>query len=92
MVTPTFAADEATLVRMVCLDDDNQADKQAKEAFKSAVIDRLFALNAERAKEEALMGLGKVKKGAAAEKPLKAKGSVRPTRPPAAKRGKEKRA
>jgi hypothetical protein len=56
------------------------ADRQAQEAFKSAVIDRLFALNAERASEESLLGLGKVKQVAKAA--AKTKGTVRATRPP----------
>ena len=34
------------------------ADKKAVEAFEDEVIDRLFALNAERAREEELLGLG----------------------------------
>lgn len=43
----------------------SDADKQAHETFKNAVIDRLFALNAERAAEEERLGLGKVVKGKA---------------------------
>lgn len=35
----------------------NDADKKAVEVFQDDAIDRLFALNAERAKEEELLGL-----------------------------------
>ncbi|MEI8257327.1 MAG: hypothetical protein WCJ30_16760, partial [Deltaproteobacteria bacterium] len=35
-----------------------EADKKALEAFENEVIDRLFALNAKRAEEEKLRGLG----------------------------------
>ena len=45
------------------------AEEQALSAFEDDVIDRLFALNAERAKEEALLGLssaGPAKKAAKA--------------------------
>jgi hypothetical protein len=47
----------------------NDAEKKQVEAFNDEVIDRLFALNAERAKEEELLGLSSKKGGASAEKP-----------------------
>jgi hypothetical protein len=43
-----------------------EAEQKQLAAFEDEVIDRLFALNAERAKEEALLGLS-TKKGAAPE-------------------------
>ncbi len=39
------------------------ADQRALDKFKSKVIDRLYDLNAQRAKEEELAGLGSTKKG-----------------------------
>jgi len=45
----------------------NDADKLAIEAFGDAVIDRLFVLNAKRAKEEAVLGLGAAGKGGGAK-------------------------
>jgi hypothetical protein len=48
-----------------------EADKVAVAAFDAAVIDRLFALNAERAAAEALAGKGtKLPKQNAAKKPV----------------------
>jgi hypothetical protein len=38
------------------------ADKDAVQAFEDEVIDRLYVLNAERAREEAQLGLGAKKK------------------------------
>jgi hypothetical protein len=43
----------------------NDQDRAAQEAFKREVIERLFVLNAQRAEEEARLGLGKPKKGTA---------------------------
>jgi hypothetical protein len=50
----------------------NDAEKKQLEAFEDEVIDRLFALNAERAKEEELLGLS-TKKGAPAKKAAETK-------------------
>ncbi|MCA9700011.1 MAG: hypothetical protein KC431_20975, partial [Myxococcales bacterium] len=36
-----------------------QAERDAHKAFEDEVIDRLYVLNAERAREEARQGLGK---------------------------------
>ncbi len=59
----------------------NDADKEALETFERAVIDRLFALNAARAEEERIKGLGAPTKGkpaatkalASEKKPARAK-------------------
>jgi hypothetical protein len=56
----------------------NDRDKAALETFKREVIDRLFALNAERAQEEARLGLGKPTKGSAKKKALRATPPERP--------------
>jgi hypothetical protein len=40
------------------------SEQKALQTFGDAVIDRLFVLNAERAKEEERLGAGKVKKEA----------------------------
>ncbi len=47
----------------------NDADKKKLEAFEDGVIDRLFVLNAKRAEEEKLAGLGPKQKGAKAKEP-----------------------
>jgi hypothetical protein len=47
------------------LDDEGRAQVKA---FEDEVIDRLYALNAERAREEARLGLGKKAKGASGKK------------------------
>ena len=39
-----------------------EADKRALEGFESEVIERLFALNAKRAEEERVKGIGKSEK------------------------------
>ena len=60
------------------VDPSTDDERRAKEAFEDEVIDRLFALNAERAAEERALGLtsknGKRKKTA---KPRKKKGSTK---------------
>ena len=53
------------------------AEQAALEAFNDEVIDRLFALNAERAEEERLAGLGGGKKGKQAVRGKKGGGTVR---------------
>jgi hypothetical protein len=58
----------------------NDEEKKKLEAFEDGVIDRLFALNAKRAKDEERQGLGKgggKKKATTASKP-RAKKKVRP--------------
>ena len=47
------------------------ADKAALAAFEDEVIDRLYVLNAERAREEARLGLGKKGKKKAGKKAKK---------------------
>jgi hypothetical protein len=54
-----------------CPLDDEQ--KARVKAFEDEVIDRLYALNAERAREEARLGLGKKAKGAKAKGAKKGK-------------------
>lgn len=56
-----------------CLATD--ADRRAMEVFEAAVIDRLFALNAERAKAERLAGMGDAKKAKGKKKGEPGKGS-----------------
>jgi hypothetical protein len=52
-----------------CLATDE--DRRAMEGFEAVVIDRLFALNAERAKAERLAGMGDAKKAKGAKKAKK---------------------
>lgn len=61
------------------------ADRAALQAFEDEIIDRLFVLNAERAKKEAALGRGKAPKATAAAAPRKPKGDA----PAAAKRAKK---
>lgn len=67
----------------------NDGDKKKLEKFEDAVIDRLFALNAKRAEEEKVKGLGPSagKKGAA-KKSAGTPGGSSPTRKPRAKKKK----
>ena len=64
----------------------NDDDKKKLERFEDAVIDRLFALNAKRAEEEKLLGLGTAKPKKTAAKP-KAK-AARPEKKPRARKKK----
>ncbi|MFO0558011.1 MAG: DNA methyltransferase [Polyangiales bacterium] len=53
-----------------------EADKRAVEAFESEVIERLFGLNARRAEEERVKGVGKSGKGAKSAKSAKGDGAA----------------
>lgn len=56
-----------------------EAEKQAYSAFEDAVIDRLFALNAERAEQERLTGASASPAGKAARKPARRAAATAPT-------------
>lgn len=62
-------------------------EKKRVEAFGDGVVDRLFVLNAKRAEEERVKGLGSAKGGAAAKKTAKKAAGAGGPKKPRAKKG-----